>query len=56
MDGRGAMIWLVIPTPSPMAQPLHILWQDDHLVALYKPAGWLVHRTGLDAGETRFVM
>ena len=39
-----------------MAQPLHILWQDDHLVAVYKPAGWLVHRTGLDAGETRFVM
>jgi tRNA pseudouridine65 synthase len=25
-------------------------------VAVYKPAGWLVHRTGLDAGETRFVM
>ena len=39
-----------------MPQPLHILWQDDHLVAVYKPAGWLVHRTGLDAGETRFVM
>ena len=39
-----------------MPQPLHILWHDDHLVAVYKPAGWLVHRTGLDAGETRFVM
>jgi len=26
------------------------------MVALYKPAGWLVHRTGLDAGETRFVV
>src|SRR5690606_9108788 len=24
--------------------------------AVYKPAGWLVHRTGLDAGETRFVL
>ena len=35
---------------------LHILWRDEHLVAVYKPAGWLVHRTGLDAGETRFVM
>ncbi|RYF27738.1 MAG: pseudouridine synthase [Comamonadaceae bacterium] len=35
---------------------LHILWRDDHLIAVYKPAGWLVHRTGLDAGETRFVM
>lgn len=35
---------------------LPILWRDEHLVAVYKPAGWLVHRTGLDAGETRFVM
>ena len=35
---------------------LHILWRDDDMVAVYKPAGWLVHRTGLDAGETRFVM
>ena len=25
-----------------MAQPLHILWQDDHLVAVYKPPGWLI--------------
>lgn len=39
-----------------MHPPLHILWHDEHLVAVYKPAGWLVHRTGLDAGETRFVM
>ena len=39
-----------------MNAPLHILWRDEHLVALYKPAGWLVHRTGLDAGETRFVV
>ncbi|MFN9727291.1 pseudouridine synthase [Acidovorax sp.] len=39
-----------------MHHPLHILWRDEHLVAVYKPAGWLVHRTGLDAGETRFVM
>ena len=36
--------------------PLPLLWQDEHLVAVYKPAGWLVHRTGLDAGETRFVL
>ena len=36
--------------------PLTVLWRDEHLVAVYKPAGWLVHRTGLDAGETRFVM
>jgi len=36
--------------------PLPVLWRDEHLVAIYKPAGWLVHRTGLDAGETRFVV
>ncbi len=35
---------------------LPILWHDEHLVAIHKPAGWLVHRTGLDAGETRFVV
>ncbi|MEN9313978.1 MAG: hypothetical protein RIS35_371 [Pseudomonadota bacterium] len=35
---------------------LDILWRDEHLVAVFKPAGWLVHRTGLDAGETRFVL
>lgn len=36
--------------------PLPLLWRDEHLVAVFKPAGWLVHRTGLDAGETRFVL
>ncbi|WP_313071988.1 pseudouridine synthase [Melaminivora sp.] len=38
------------------AAALPLLWRDAHLVAVYKPAGWLVHRTGLDAGETRFVL
>src|SRR5258708_29597269 len=31
--------------PEPDDAPLHILWRDEHLVAVYKPAGWLVHRT-----------
>jgi len=35
---------------------LPLLWCDADLVAVYKPAGWLVHRTGLDAGETRFAL
>lgn len=39
-----------------MSPALTILWRDEHLVALYKPAGWLVHRSGLDASETRFVL
>lgn len=37
-------------------QPLTILWQEGDCLAVHKPAGWLVHRTGLDAGETRFVV
>ena len=32
------------------------MYQDAHLVAIDKPAGLLVHRTGLDAGETRFAL
>lgn len=40
----------------PNAQTLKVLWQDEYLIAIHKPAGWLVHRTGLDAGETRFVV
>jgi tRNA pseudouridine65 synthase len=40
----------------PHLTALQVLWQDEHLIAIYKPAGWLVHRTGLDAGETRFVV
>lgn len=35
---------------------LSILYQDEHLVAVDKPSGLLVHRTGLDAGETRFAL
>ena len=35
---------------------LAVLWRDEHLIAVYKPAGMLVHRTGLDAFETRFVV
>lgn len=35
---------------------LPILYQDAHLVAIDKPAGLLVHRTGLDAHETRFAV
>ena len=34
---------------------LDVLWQDEHLVVVHKPAAWLVHRTGLDAHETRIV-
>ena len=39
-----------------MNPTLPLIWRDEHLVAVHKPAGWLVHRSGLDAGETRFVL
>jgi tRNA pseudouridine65 synthase len=35
---------------------LPILYQDADLIAIHKPPGLLVHRTGLDAGETRFAV
>ncbi len=35
---------------------MRILYQDDYLVAVDKPPGLLVHRTGLDAGETLFAL
>jgi tRNA pseudouridine65 synthase len=39
-----------------MKQPLEILYQDQWLVAVNKPAGMLVHRSFLDKHETEFVM
>jgi tRNA pseudouridine65 synthase len=35
---------------------LPILFQDDHVVAIHKPAGLLVHRSELDRHETRFAV
>lgn len=35
---------------------LTVLYRDDYLVAVDKPPGLLVHRTGLDAGETQFAL
>lgn len=35
---------------------LDILYQDQHLVAVNKPAGWLVHRSWLDRKEKIVVM
>jgi tRNA pseudouridine65 synthase len=39
-----------------MAETLRILHCDDHLVAVDKPAGLLVHPSGLDAHEERTAM
>lgn len=35
---------------------LDIIYQDEHLVAVNKPAGWLVHRSWLDRKEKVVVM
>ncbi|GAB2792569.1 tRNA pseudouridine(65) synthase TruC [Halomonas shantousis] len=39
-----------------MVPTLPILYQDEHLVAVRKPAGMLVHRTPLARGETVFAL
>ncbi|WP_305042835.1 tRNA pseudouridine(65) synthase TruC [Geoalkalibacter sp.] len=39
-----------------MSDALPILYQDEHLVAVHKPAGLLVHRSWIDRHETRFAL
>lgn len=39
-----------------MPEILPILFQDEHLVAINKPSGLLVHRSAIDRHETRFAM
>lgn len=35
---------------------LDILYRDEHLIAIHKPAGLLVHRSEIDRRETRFAI
>ena len=42
--------------PFVLQAPLTILYQDEHIVAIDKPSGMLVHRSFLDKHETVFVM
>lgn len=37
------------PAEDPLA--IEIIWRDEHLLAVHKPAGLLVHRSALDAHE-----
>jgi tRNA pseudouridine65 synthase len=39
-----------------LMSPLHLIHLDEHLVAIDKPAGLLVHRSALDAQEQRFAL
>jgi tRNA pseudouridine65 synthase len=36
--------------------PLEILYQDEHLVAINKPSGLLVHKSPIDKHETQFAL
>ncbi|MEO0974253.1 MAG: pseudouridylate synthase, partial [Pseudomonadota bacterium] len=36
--------------------PLAIVYRDEHLVAIDKPPGLLVHRTALDRHERHFAL
>lgn len=39
-----------------MQERLPIVYRDEHLIAVHKPSGLLVHRTFLDRHETRFAV
>jgi len=39
-----------------LSPPLEILYADEHLVAVHKPSGLLVHRSPIDRRETRFAL
>lgn len=43
-------------TVQPDSINLSVLYQDDYLVAINKPAGLLVHRSNIDRHETQFAV
>ena len=45
-----------VDLPENSSVPLDILYRDEHLVAIYKPAGLLVHRSEIDRHETVFAV
>ena len=45
-----------IPNRKNSLQELKIIYRDEHLVAIDKPAGLLVHRSPIDRHETRFAL
>jgi tRNA pseudouridine65 synthase len=58
-DDRDLTLTDANSSPSLMsssASVLSLLYQDDHYVAINKPAGLLVHRTKIDRYETRFAL
>jgi 23S rRNA-/tRNA-specific pseudouridylate synthase len=61
---KGWVWWLVVGGVSKSRalagdnrnNMLAILYQDESVVAVHKPPGLLVHKTGLDAHEQRFAL
>jgi len=45
-----------LPLSLPEEAMLPILYRDEHLIAIHKPAGLLVHRSPVDRHETRFAV
>jgi len=39
-----------------MSNPLTVLFRDEHLLVVHKPAGLLVHRSSIDRHETEFAL
>jgi len=44
------------PLETNLRETLPVLWRDEVLVAIHKPAGLLVHRTAIDRHERRFAV
>ena len=43
-------------SPAAHDDVLPVLYQDEHVVAVHKPSGLLVHRSPIDRHETRFAL
>jgi tRNA pseudouridine65 synthase len=56
MQWAGALQEPMNPLESNSRETLPVLWHDDVLVAVHKPAGLLVHRTAIDRHERRFAL
>ncbi|MGB5963902.1 MAG: pseudouridine synthase, partial [Sulfurimonadaceae bacterium] len=41
---------------NPCMEELEIIYKDEHIVAINKPTGRLVHRSLIDKRETRFAI
>lgn len=46
----------MIEPATPGQEELEILFQDEHLIAVHKPAGMLVHKSPIDKQEKRYAM